>query len=74
MAGTGADDTGHQSSRSEAKPSLAAPKVKERKDRLNPVNQSFISDIFCTFALPFRGIKHGRRTGFRQAVDRVFAS
>lgn len=51
MAGTGADDTGNQPSRSEAKPPLAAPKVKETKDRLNPVNQSLMSDIFYTFAL-----------------------
>ena len=51
VAGTGADDTGNQPSRSEAESPLAAPKVKERKDRLNPVNQSFMLDIFCTFAL-----------------------
>ncbi len=34
MAGTGADDPGNQSSRGEAKPPLAAAKVKETKARL----------------------------------------
>ena len=51
MAGTGTDGTGNQSSRGEAKPSLAATKAKEGKVGLNTANQLFVSYIFCTFAL-----------------------